>query len=263
MNYDQNDPLIKGVFACRNLTGLIRFISALQVQRAPVKFGVEKQPGKSYESLRKAANQAAIDLLNELQPGQALTDSQRQTLAGYTGQGGIGGTESEYYTPQPIAEGVWEILKLYGADTGNMLEPSSGVGVFHETKPRGVLMTATEIDRVSGTINQLLHPEDSVTISPFEQLAATSPDGTFDHCVGNVPFGNNRGAFANIDPAYAGERNIGRYFVLRLLDKIKAGGYACIVVPYGMTSGKDMQRLREEISRKAEFLGAPPPYRHL
>lgn len=256
MNAVTNDALIQGVMACRDIPELVRYLKSLCVQRAPVKFGVEKVPGKSFDALRRAANQAALDLLNSLQPGQALTDAQRQVLAGYTGQGGIGGTESEYYTPQPIAEGVWQIMKLYGADTGNMLEPSAGVGVFHETKPRGVLMTATEIDTTSGTINQLLHPEDSVTIAPFEQLASSSADNLFDHCVGNVPFGNNRGAFANLDPAYSGEKNIGRYFILRLLDKIKPGGYACVIVPYGMTSGADMKRLREEVSRKAEFLGA-------
>ena len=50
--------------------------------------------------------------------------------AGYTGEGGIGGSVSEYYTPKPIAEGVWEIMKLYGADVGNTLEPSAGTGVL-------------------------------------------------------------------------------------------------------------------------------------
>jgi len=256
MNFDLDNPLTLGVMACRNLPELVRYLKSLGEVKAPVRFGVEKIAGKSWDSLRKSANAAAIALLNELQPGAALSDEQRQTLAGYTGNGGIGGTESEYYTPQPIAEGIWEALKLYGADTGNVLEPSAGVGVFHEAKPRGVLMTAAEIDTISGTINQLLHPGDSIAISPFEQLASSSPDNFFDHCVANVPFGNNRGAFANLDPAYAGEKNIGRYFVLRLLDKIKPGGYAGIIVPYGMTSGSDMKRLREEVSRKAEFLGA-------
>ncbi|MCC8379123.1 N-6 DNA methylase [Xenorhabdus sp. PB30.3] len=218
-----------------------------------------KTAGVSLERTRKQANADAIALLDSLPPdvdGYKLTEAQRQTLAGYTGQGGIGGSEYEYYTPQHVAAGMWEMMKAYGADTGNMLEPSAATGVFQETKPKGVICTATEISEVSGRINQLLHPEDQVSVSPFEKLAANTPDDYFDSCLGNVPFGASRGGFANLDPAYADVKNVGVYFVLRILDKIKPNGLACIVVPYGMTSGKTYTKLREQVSRKAEFLGA-------
>lgn len=211
--------------------------------------------GKSYDRLRREANQKAIDLLNSLVDGATLTDEQRQILAGYTGEGGIGGSVSEYYTPKPIAEGVWEIMKLYGADVGNTLEPSAGTGVFNETKPVGTVMTATEISSVSGRINQLLHPEDSVQISPFEQLAINTPNDSFDHVVGNVPFGG-RDNTRNIDKPYAEETDMGSYFMLRMLDKIKPGGFMCVIVPPSIVSGSNMKRLRLRLSRKAEFLGA-------
>ncbi|MEL8569817.1 SAM-dependent DNA methyltransferase, partial [Escherichia coli] len=155
------NKLFMGVFRCSSVSEILKYIRAITSHRAPIKYGVEKVEGKSYDRLRREANQKAIDLLNSLVDGATLTDEQRQILAGYTGEGGIGGSVSEYYTPKPIAEGVWEIMKLYGADVGNTLEPSAGTGVFNETKPVGTVMTATEISSVSGRINQLLHPEDS------------------------------------------------------------------------------------------------------
>ncbi|MEE9647929.1 SNF2-related protein [Enterobacter soli] len=254
---DDKKRMADAIQACDSVSEIIRFLRALvAVKRKPVAFGVTKEDGISIERTRKAANERALSLLSSLQDGAVLTDEQRQTLAGYTGEGGIGGSTHEYYTPQHVAEGMWDIMKLYGADVGNTLEPSAGVGVFNETKPRGTIMTATEISPVSGRINQLLHPEDDVKVAPFESLAAGTEDGSFDHCVGNVPFGDARGDTINLDKAYTKEKDIGRYFILRLLDKIRPGGMACIVVPYGMTSGSRMKRLREQVSRKAEFLGA-------
>lgn len=140
-------------------------------------------------------------------------------------------------------------------DVGNTLEPSAGTGVFNETKPVGTVMTATEISSVSGRINQLLHPEDSVQISPFEQLAVSTPNDSFDHVVGNVPFGG-RDNTRNIDKPYAEETDMGSYFMLRMLDKIKPGGFMCVIVPPSIVSGSNMKRLRLRLSRKAEFLGA-------
>ncbi|EOM8246257.1 N-6 DNA methylase, partial [Escherichia coli] len=244
-----------GVFRCSSVSEILKYIRAITSHRAPIRYGVEKVEGKSYDRLRREANQKAIDLLNSLVDGATLTDEQRQILAGYTGEGGIGGSVSEYYTPKPIAEGVWEIMKLYGADVGNTLEPSAGTGVFNETKPVGTVMTATEISSVSGRINQLLHPEDSVQISPFEQLAISTPNDSFDHVVGNVPFGG-RDNTRNIDKPYAEETDMGSYFMLRMLDKIKPGGFMCVIVPPSIVSGSNMKRLRLRLSRKAEFLGA-------
>ncbi|HBI9896283.1 TPA: SAM-dependent DNA methyltransferase, partial [Escherichia coli] len=249
------NKLSMGVFRCSSVSEILKYIRAIKSHRAPIKYGVEKVEGKSYDRLRREANQKAIDLLNSLVDGATLTDEQRQILAGYTGEGGIGGSVSEYYTPKPIAEGVWEIMKLYGADVGNTLEPSAGTGVFNETKPVGTVMTATEISSVSGRINQLLHPEDSVQISPFEQLAISTPNDSFDHVVGNVPFGG-RDNTRNIDKPYAEETDMGSYFMLRMLDKIKPGGFMCVIVPPSIVSGSNMKRLRLRLSRKAEFLGA-------
>ncbi|HBM2815700.1 TPA: DEAD/DEAH box helicase family protein [Enterobacter hormaechei subsp. xiangfangensis] len=254
-------PLDSVFYGASTFEELLKIVESITLvgDRQPVQFGVTKEKGVSIERSRKAANAAAISLLQDLPSdfnGAQLTPEQRATLAAYTGEGGIGGSEYEYYTPQHVAAGIWDMMKVMGAGAGSVLEPSAGAGVFHEEKPRGVLMTAAEISPVSGRINQLLHPEDAVNLMPFESLAVKTEDETFDHCVGNVPFADNRGDFGNLDPAYAHITNVGHYFILRQLDKIKAGGLACLIVPFGFTSGKNHAKFRAQVARKAEFLGA-------
>jgi hypothetical protein len=75
-------------------------------------------------------------------------------------------SQYEYYTPVPVAEGAWDLLKANGFENGNVLEPSTGAGVFSATKPQGVLITGTEIDKVAATVNATLHPEDTVPPEP-------------------------------------------------------------------------------------------------
>jgi SNF2 family DNA or RNA helicase len=243
-----------------SLDDIIRITESIgTAAREKVSFGVTKVKGRSIERTRKEANTAALSLMQSLPEGfdgRNLTDEQRRTLAGYTGEGGIGGSEYEYYTPQYVAGGMWDMMKAMGAGTGHILEPSSGAGVFHEEKPRGVLMSAAELSPVSGRINQLLHPEDRVAIGPFESLATNTEDETYDHVIGNVPFADNRGGTANLDLPYADVQNVGHYFVLRTLDKVRAGGLSCLIVPVGFTHGGNHRAFREQVSRKAEFLGA-------
>lgn len=234
---------------------IIRVIRAITARRKPAVFGVEKRPGVSIERERKEANQAALALLDSLPDGAELTEEQRSILARYTGEGGIGGSEYEYYTPQSVTEGIWDLLDAYGVAGGMVLEPSAGTGVFQETKPTGVIMQSAEISEVSGRINRLLHPEDAVNINAFESLARVTPDNSFDHCVGNVPFGQSRGKFAELDTVYKDESLAG-YFVLRPIDKVRYGGLICLIVPNGLTHNTSDRKLREKVSRKAEFLGA-------
>jgi hypothetical protein len=245
-------PAIQPVTTIRQI---VRVIRALGMRYKPVAFGVDKRQGVSIDRERKNANEAALMLLNSLQDGDKLTDEQRKTLAGYTGEGGIGGSEYEYYTPQPVAEGIWDLLAAYGVAGGIGLEPAAGTGVFQETKPTGVIMQSAEISDTSGRINRLLHPEDNVNIGAFESLASSTPDNTFDHCVGNVPFGQSRGKFAELDTVYKDESLAG-YFVLRPIDKVRYGGLICLIVPNGLTHNTSEAKLREKVSRKAEFLGA-------
>ncbi|EEW5253949.1 N-6 DNA methylase, partial [Escherichia coli] len=254
------DKLLYSISEASSLGELIEIVSRLHKLRAVATFGVRKADGVSIQKTRRAANNAAVNLLNSLPPGfdgAKLTDEQRQILAGYTGEGGLTdgeGSQYEYYTPQFMAEGIWDLFADYGIDGGHVLEPSAGTGIFQETKRQGMIMTSAELSPISGRINQLLHPEDDVNIGAFEALAAK--DAMYDHAVGNVPFGEGRSGVAGLDPAYANEKNVGNYFVLRTIDKVKPGGLIVLVVPNGMTDGTKYKKLRDKVSRKAEFLGA-------
>ncbi|WP_241576637.1 helicase-related protein [Rosenbergiella collisarenosi] len=254
---------VKDILAkASSIDAVISLVEGAYRPRSVVPYGVTKVEGVSLQKTRRNANDAAVELLNSLPEGtdgNTLTEEQRAVLAKYTGEGGLqgeGGSQYEYYTPQFMAEGIWELMDEYGASAGHVLEPSAGTGIFQETKPRSAIMSSAEISPISGRINKLLHPEDDVNLGAFEKLASAVPDGNYDHAVGNVPFGEGRSGFAQLDPAYAQEKNIGNYFVLRTIDKVKPGGLVVLVVPNGMTDSSKSKKLRDLVSRKAEFLGA-------
>lgn len=220
-------------------------------------YGVEKQYNVSIDKARLEANRLALKTLDEIDDPSLVTEEQKEALRAYTGRGGIGGSTDEYYTPKWLAGGVWSALAAYGADLGNILEPSAGTGVFNASKPSSAIMTATELDETSSRINQILNPSDEVLNMNFEKLASDpSTDNTFDAVVGNVPFGNDRGTFANDDPAYKNAPSKEAYFILRAIDKVKHGGYVTLVVPQNIVSTKSYDTIRKQISLKAEFLGA-------
>lgn len=75
----------------------------------------------------------------------------------------------------------------------------------------------------------------------------------YDHAVGNVPFGEGRSGVAGLDPAYANEKNVGNYFVLRTIDKVKPGGLIVLVVPNGMTDGTKYKNCAIKSAVKRNF----------
>lgn len=221
---------------------------------------------------RQRANNAAIEILERVKAGSVLaedlTDNDRKILAGYTGNGGalIGadgkkGSAYEYYTPKPIAEGIWSALGELGFAGGKVLDPCAGTGIFGATAPISAAVDAVELDQTSGSINALVNNGQShtTTISPFEKVASATPDEVYDAVVTNVPFGGlaDRGGNQNHDPKYKKE-SLETYFILRSLDKLKPGGLAAFIVPPRCTSGLDGRdaKLRQRASLKAEFLGA-------
>lgn len=224
-------------------------------------------------SQRRKDNGAALDLLRQIDSGQvnadALTDAQKQALARYSGAGGnlVGadgllGSDYEYYTPKPIAEGIWDLLGELGFKGGKTLDPCAGVGIFGATSPENVAMETIELDATSGRINQLVNggPGYSATISPFEAVASKTDDEQFDAVVSNIPFSSKksaRGTNYELDPKYQNE-TIEAYFILRSLEKLKPGGLAAFIVPPRMVSakgGRD-EKLRIAMSYMAEFMGA-------
>ncbi len=221
-------------------------------------------------SARQKANKAAISLLAEIKAGKvdgdALTDEQKRTLAAYSGNGGgmvgvdgLSGSAYEYYTPKPLAEGVWSLMAEMGFAGGKVSDPAAGTGVFGATSPKNAVIDAIELDETSGMINKLVNgsAKNNVTISAFESIAANTPDETYDAVVTNVPFGDNsaRGKEKLKDPRYQSE-SLEAYFILRSLEKLRPNGLACFITSKAFVSNPSENKLRYRASLKAEFLGA-------
>ncbi|NYU08092.1 hypothetical protein A8O28_04515 [Enterobacteriaceae bacterium CCUG 67584] len=250
---------VSAILEARSLTSLLAEYDRLfpTASRVGAVYGIEKEDGVSVERARREANERVLGVLARVgTDASQLTEEDRTILRQYSGLGGIGGSIHEYYTPQWVAEGIWQLMANQGQGPGNYLEPSAGAGVFHGTKPAGALMTATEIDETSSQVNQLLHPEDKVVNKSFESLAVSAEDNSWDGAVGNVPFGETRGSYGALDPEYAHMKYVDQYFVSRILDKIKPGSLMTVVVPMRIVSGAKFKKWRAEISLKAEFLGA-------
>ena len=215
----------------------------------------------SGQKARERINQQCRDILDRVNgdPDYKLTAEDLEILKQYSGEGGTSNnSEFEYYTPSWLAHGVWDALQANGFSAGNVLDPCVGAGVFPGTKPNGVIMSACDIDPVGSQIAGILNPSDKVDNIPFEKLVETTHDDTFDACVTNIPFGDARGSSQRLDAAYKNEKRVDRYFIQRILDKLRPNGLACLVCPTQIlnSKGKDWLKFRAEISKKAEFLGA-------
>jgi SNF2 family DNA or RNA helicase len=226
------------------------------------------EEGKRTLGQRQKDNNAAIALMREIKAsGRAVTDADRAVLAKYSGSGGgltaadgLTGSPHEYYTPKAIASAMWDLMGELGFSGGSVLDPSAGSGVFTATRPKSAVMTQVELDETSGTINGLINdgPTVTTTVSPFEAIAAGTPDEIYDAVITNVPFGNNamRGGNEKKDARFQ-KANLQEYFVLRTLQKLKPGGLAAFIVPKSVVSGTGAkeQKLRLNASLMAEFVG--------
>lgn len=246
---------------------------------APVDAGPRNPSAKFYEfdpnrkhAQRKRDNLAAMALLDQIDKGEVvaanLTDAQKAALAKYSGTGGalVGadgkkGSAYEYYTPKPIAEGMWSLLRELGFAGGKVLDPSAGVGIFGGTAPINAVVDSVELNETSGRINALVNqgPGYSVEVSPYEKVATATPDEIYDAVITNVPFGGvaDRGGNELGDKRYQKEP-LQNYFILRSLEKLRPGGLAAFITPPRCVSGKGgkEEELRSAASFMAEFVGA-------
>ncbi len=226
--------------------------------------------GKKTLTQRQKDNNAAIALMRRIKAGEIkeVTDAERAALAKYSGNGGgligadgLTGSPHEYYTPKPVAKAMWGMLEEMGFNGGTVLDPSAGTGIFTATRPKTAVMTQVELDETSGAINALVNDGATVstTVSPFEAVAAATPDEIYDAVITNVPFGDlaMRGDNPMKDPRFQ-KRNLQEYFILRSLQKLKPGGLAAFIVPPSIVGGKGAKasKLRLEASLMAEFMGA-------
>lgn len=226
-------------------------------------------------------NVHAIELLHKLESENRLaTPDEQDILAEYVGWGGLPQffeesnthygelkallTEDEYaaarestltafYTPPVVIRAMYKGLSNLGFQTGNILEPSCGVGNFMGLMPENMensKMYGVELDSISGRIAQQLYQKNRIAVQGFEKTDL--PDSFFDVAIGNVPFGT----FKVPDKKYDRYNFlIHDYFFARALDKVRPGGVVAFITSKG-TMDKENPSVRKYIAQRADLLGA-------
>ena len=223
----------------------------------------------------------AIRLLKKLNSEHRLaTPTEQVILSQYVGWGGLPQffeqsnshynelkellTDSEYtsarestltafYTPPTVIRAVYKVLENMNFKSGNILEPSCGIGNFIGMLPitmQDSKVYGVELDTISAGIAQQLYQKSSIAAQGFENV--NIPDSFFDGVVGNVPFGD----FKVVDKKYDKHNFlIHDYFFAKSLDKLRPGGVMALITSKG-TMDKENSSVRKYIAQRAELLGA-------
>ncbi|WP_347565222.1 LPD25 domain-containing protein [Pseudoflavonifractor sp. 60] len=226
-------------------------------------------------------NVRAIRLLKKLEREERFaTPEEQAVLAQYVGWGGLAdcfderhskyaelkalldedeyaaareSTLTAFYTPPVVIRSIYQALENMGFKTGNLLEPSCGIGNFIGMRPESLAdskIYGIELDGISGRIAQQLYQKSSIAVQGFETTEL--PDSFFDAAIGNVPFG----AFKVTDKRYDKHNFlIHDYFFARTLDKVRPGGIVAFVTSKG-TMDKENPNVRKYIAQRADLLGA-------
>ena len=230
------------------------------------------------------ANVNAIRLLKELEiNGQQAGPEQQEVLSRYVGWGGLpdafdpgkeswskeyallkelltpeeyaaarASTLNAHYTSPTVIRAIYEAVGQMGFRTGNILEPSCGVGNFFGLLPEnmaGSKLYGVELDSISGRIAQQLYPKANITVAGFE---TTDRRDFYDLAVGNVPFGQ----YQVNDKAYNKLGfTIHNYFFAKALDQVRPGGVVAFITSRYTMDAKD-STVRRYLAQRAELLGA-------
>ena len=231
-----------------------------------------------------ARNIKAIKTLFTLeQEHRGATAEEQQVLSQYVGWGGLADafdpdknswakeyaelkgllSEEEYkaargsvlnahYTSPTVIRAIYDAVERMGFRTGNILEPSMGVGNFFGMLPESMAdsrLYGVELDSITGRIAQKLYPEANIKVAGFE---TTDRRDFYDLAVGNVPFGN----YKVNDKAYNKLNfSIHNYFFAKAIDQVRPGGIVAFVTSRYTLDSKD-SAARKHIAERADLLGA-------
>ena len=163
-----------------------------------------------------------------------------------------GSTLNAHYTSPTVIRAIYEAVDRMGFKTGNILEPSCGVGNFFGMLPEsmaGSKLYGVELDSISGRIARQLYPKADITVAGFE---TTDRRDFYDLAIGNVPFGQ----YQVNDKAYNKLGfNIHNYFFAKALDQVRPGGVVAFVTSRYTMDAKD-STVRRYLAQRAELLGA-------
>ena len=230
------------------------------------------------------ANMAAINLLKELEfEGLQASPEQQEILSRYVGWGGLAdafdeskdnwkdefaelyatlspeeytaaraSTLNAHYTSPTVIRAIYDAVESMGFQTGNILEPSMGVGNFFGMLPESMKSSrlyGVELDSITGRIAKQLYPKADITVAGFE---TTDRKDFFDLAVGNVPFGQYQVSDRAFDKLGFSIHN---YFFAKALEQVRPGGVVAFVTSRYTMDAKD-SAARKYIAQRADFLGA-------
>ena len=204
---------------------------------------------------RRRMNLAAEALIAEVQHApRTLNEAERQLIARYSGNGGIGASLNEYYTPPELGEAMWDVLRSLGSGKGAGLEPSSGPGVLAQFAGPDAKLDMVELSPTSaGIANALFGHRHDVHSMSFEAFGERNPDKKYDFMIGNPPFGY-RDESKFLTDKYQDISECSRFFTLSSLDALKEGGIATFVLPAGLARNKTDDDFRARVLARAEVL---------
>ena len=157
-----------------------------------------------------------------------------------------------HYTSPTVIYAIYDAVEQMGFKSGNILEPSMGVGNFFGMLPdemAGSRLYGVELDSITGRIAQKLYPQADITVAGFE---TTDRRDFYDLAVGNVPFGNYKVA----DKAYNKLGfSIHNYFFAKAIDQVRPGGIVAFVTSRYTLDSRD-STARKHIAERADLLGA-------
>ena len=161
-------------------------------------------------------------------------------------------TLNAHYTSPTVIRAIYSAVEQMGFRTGNILEPSCGVGNFFGLLPETMQnsrLYGVELDSITGRIAQYLYPQADIAVTGFEK---TDRKDFFDLAIGNVPFGAYKVADRQFDRY---NFLIHDYFFAKALDQVRPGGIVAFITSKG-TMDKQSPEVRKYIAQRAELLGA-------
>ena len=261
---------------------------ALNAEPAPEPAGnfhiTDDHLGEGGAKQKFARNIEAIRTLFKLeQEHRGATAEEQQVLSRYVGWGGLADafdpgkdswtkeyaelkgllSEDEYaaarsstlnahYTSPTVIRGIYDAVERIGFRSGNILEPSMGVGNFFGMLPdtmQDSRLYGVELDSITGRIAKKLYPQADITVAGFE---TTDRRDFYDLAVGNVPFGQ----YKVNDKAYNKLGfSIHNYFFAKAIDQVRPGGVIAFVTSRYTMDSKD-STARKHMAERADLLGA-------
>ena len=261
---------------------------ALNTEPAPEPAGnfriTDDHLGEGGAKQKYARNIEAIRTLFKLEEEhRGATAEEQQVLSQYVGWGGLADafdpnkenwsaeytqlkellSEDEYaaarastlnahYTGPTVIRGIYDAVERMGFQSGNILEPSMGVGNFFGMLPTSMAdsrLYGVELDSITGRIAKKLYPQADITVAGFE---TTDRRDFYDLAVGNVPFGQ----YKVNDKAYNKLGfSIHNYFFAKAIDQVRPGGIVAFVTSRYTMDSKD-STARKHMAERADLLGA-------